>query len=170
MNHNHRYSVRTVSFSDLPQLLGWRNHPAIRAFMLTDHQITQNEHLEWFQSVSIDHDRCLLMIERDDLPMGYVQFTGITSKFADWGFYVAPGSPKGSGRVLARLALSYAFQSFSLIHVRGKALAFNQPSIRLHLACGFQQLATVEQVMRSDGRSHELYSFVLTNLHWLDLG
>jgi UDP-4-amino-4,6-dideoxy-N-acetyl-beta-L-altrosamine N-acetyltransferase len=166
MTDNLDYSVRAVDADDLPKLLEWRNHPEIRKYMITQHEITLEEHLAWFQRVEMDHQRCLLMIERKGRPMGYVQFSGITGDCADWGFYVAPGSPKGSGRGLAMAALTHAFGSMSLKQVRGKALSYNQASIRLHLRCGFREEHDREQAKRDDGRTEEVCCFVLDRSTW----
>lgn len=160
------YSVRAVQIDDLSQLLEWRNHPKIRMYMIKQHEITPGEHQAWFQRVAMDNQRCLLIIERQGRPMGYVQFSGINDEGADWGFYVAPGSPKGSGRGLAMAALHYAFNSMSLKQVRGKALSFNQASIRLHLSCGFLQEPGLELAQLDDGRTEELLCFMLDRSMW----
>lgn len=160
--------VRAMVAKDMSQLLAWRNHPDIRKFMLTQHEITPDEHRAWFNNVMKDNQRCLLMVERSGESMGYVQFSGTTLEgTADWGFYVAPGSPKGSGHHLARAVLSYAFGPMSLRQIRGKALPFNKASIRLHIRCGFQEQAAREPVTRDDGHVEEVVCFVLDRETWI---
>jgi UDP-4-amino-4,6-dideoxy-N-acetyl-beta-L-altrosamine N-acetyltransferase len=163
------YSLRPVHVDDLPELLAWRNHPDICKYMLTQHEISPSEHRDWFQRVTMDHHRRLLMIERHGQAMGYVQFSGITGEFADWGFYVAPGSPKGSGRGLAMVALSHAFGPMALTQVRGKALSFNHASIKLHLSCGFRQEPNRELTKCDVGRTDDLLCFVLERSTWRKL-
>ena len=35
-------------------VLAWRNHPAVRGFMLTQHEISLDEHRQWFARVKLD--------------------------------------------------------------------------------------------------------------------
>jgi UDP-4-amino-4,6-dideoxy-N-acetyl-beta-L-altrosamine N-acetyltransferase len=161
--------VRPIASEDMSQLLTWRNHPDIRKFMVTQHEITLDEHRAWFNNVLTDNKRCLLIVERAGQSMGYVQFSGITLEgTADWGFYVAPGSPKGSGHHLANAVLSYAFGPMSLRQIRGKALSFNKASIRLHMRCGFQEQVAREQITSDDGHIEEIVCFVLNRETWTE--
>ncbi len=69
-------------------LLAWRNHPKIRQFMFTKHEISREEHLKWYASASQDPRRQLLIVQEADTAIGYVQFNHATSGgISDWGFY-----------------------------------------------------------------------------------
>jgi len=166
MNIMSNYTLRSLHEDDLPTLLAWRNNPEVRRYMLTQHEISPREHRDWFQKVNEDHDQCLLILEKQNLAMGYVQFSGIRSEFTEWGFYVAPGSPKGSGSKLAKAALTHAFGRLGLNKVRGKAMSFNVASIKLHRRFGFLQESVQEEVTLDDGRTECLLCFVLDRQSW----
>jgi UDP-4-amino-4,6-dideoxy-N-acetyl-beta-L-altrosamine N-acetyltransferase len=163
-------SIRPAQQRDLLELLIWRNHPNIRRFMLTQHEISLDEHKAWFDRTVLDQDRSILIIEDGDRPIGYVQFRGITGEYVDWGFYVDPCSPKGSGRKLAMIALTHAFDYMGLTRIRGKALPFNQASIKLHLSCGFLQEQNREKIKLEDGRIEDLICFILERSAWEKMG
>ena len=78
--------------------------------MLTQHEISPEEHQSWFARVKQDDSRCQLVADSGDLPVGYVQFSGVSlGGVADWGFYIAPQAPKGTGKAMGAAALDYGF-------------------------------------------------------------
>lgn len=132
--------MRTMQASDLLRVLTWRNHADVRRYMFTQHEITLAEHKNWFERATQDACKSLLIFEVDQQPLGYINFNKRTmGAIADWGFYLAPDAPKGSGRLLGHTALNYAFDELTLHKVCGEALAFNERSIRFHLSLGFIQ-------------------------------
>lgn len=125
---------------DLQTVLSWRNDPETRKYMLTQYEIGIEEHLQWFEHASSDPERCLLIFEVHGSPTGFVHFNGVlTTRVANWGFHVAPGSPKGTGKKMGTSALEYAFEQLKLHKVCGQALVFNEASIHLHQHLGFVQ-------------------------------
>jgi UDP-4-amino-4,6-dideoxy-N-acetyl-beta-L-altrosamine N-acetyltransferase len=139
---------------DLAMVLRWRNHPDVRLRMFDQHEIEPDEHRKWFERQATDPCRTLLIYEADDTPSGFVGLTrGRNRLLANWGFYAAPGAPKGCGRAMCALALDHAFGGLGLHKVCGETIAGNQRSIDLHLALGFRQ----EGVLRDqhfDGQHH----------------
>lgn len=159
--------VRRVAEGDLSSVLAWRNHPDVRKFMLTQHEITLEEHLRWFERASRDPGRCLLIAEEEGRPLGFVHFTGVgPDGVADWGFYAAPEVPRGSGRKLGEAALDHAFQALGLHKVCGQALGFNEASIRFHLRLGFQQEGVLRRQHRLGDAWHDLVCFGLLREEW----
>lgn len=123
---------------DLGMVLGWRNHPKVRSFMFTQHEIGAVEHSSWFSKVHEDSSRRLLIIERNEEPFGFVQFNNVScGATSEWGFYVSPDAVPGSGRRLGVAAIDHAFKEFGLNKVRGVALENNRASVALHQWLGF---------------------------------
>jgi UDP-4-amino-4,6-dideoxy-N-acetyl-beta-L-altrosamine N-acetyltransferase len=147
--------VRPMTARDLPQVLQWRNHPDIRRYMYTRHEITAEEHRRWFERASADDTQCLLVFELDEIPLGFVKFQVLPEgHVADWGFYASPDAPPGTGRKLGQAALAYAFGSLQLHKVCGQALGFNERSIKFHLSLGFQQEGLLRE-QHFDGKDHQ---------------
>lgn len=159
--------IRPVKVDDLPLLLAWRNHPSVRQFMLTQHEITAEEHANWFTRASQDATRHLLLVEDALTPIGYVQFTPANSAGVnDWGFYAAPQAPKGSGLKLGQVALHHAFDVLGLHKVCGQALATNVASIGFHQRLGFQQEGVLRDQHLIGDTYHSLICFGLLATEW----
>lgn len=160
-------TIRPLTIEDLPLVLSWRNHPNVRQFMITQHEITLGEHSQWFAKCSQDPSRRLLMVEELGIPIGYVQFSGVvTGGVADWGFYARPDAPKGTGRKLGATALNHAFNALQLHKVCGQALAFNNGSIAFHERLGFVKEGVLRDQHRIDGTYHDLICFGLLKHEW----
>jgi UDP-4-amino-4,6-dideoxy-N-acetyl-beta-L-altrosamine N-acetyltransferase len=153
--------------SDLDLVRAWRNDPRIRRHMFTSHEIDASEHRRWFYSASRDASRLLLVFELAGVASGFVQFsddagTGV----ADWGFYLAPDAPRGTGLRMGQTALSYAFEHKRYQKVCGRALSDNESSRRLHLSLGFVQEG-VQRAQHFDGDSfHDVVLFGLLAQEW----
>lgn len=147
--------VRPLSEVDLEMVLAWRNRAEVREAMLTQHEIQPDEHRRWFDMARNDSTRCMLLVEHDERPTGFVHFSGIMhGGVADWGFYTAPAMPPGSGSCICHAALDYVFGTFELHKVCGQVLAHNAASLHLHRKLGFVE----EGVLREHQRIGETYS------------
>ena len=67
--------LRVMTSADLEQVLAWRNHPEIRRYMYTTHEIALSEHRAWFERASKDLRKHLLIFELGDTPLGFVNLT-----------------------------------------------------------------------------------------------
>lgn len=153
--------------ADLSTVLAWRNHPTVRAAMFHGHEIGLEEHQRWFERSLGEEGRHLLVFEIDAQPMGFVNLhVKKAGANAEWGFYVAPEAPSGTGRQLGSTCLDYAFASLGAHKISGQALMGNHRSIKFHRALGFTQ----EGVLRDhhyDGLSyHDVVCFGLLHTEW----
>lgn len=160
-------SIRLMTDQDLELVRQWRNHPGVRAFMYTQHEITYEEHKSWYESCSEDENKNLLIFQIDDNPMGFVNVSKLSlGDIANWGFYVAPGAPRGTGSKLGRAALDHAFGTLGLHKICGQALSFNERSKRFHKSLGFRQ----EGILREhnfDGKEYyDIVCFGLLGYEW----
>lgn len=163
-------STRALRHDDLPMILSWRNHPNVRQFMLTQHEIGSAEHQQWFEKAGNDCNRCLLVVEESERAIGYVQFARVSSGgIADWGFYANPSASKGSGRKIGTAALTYAFKELHLHKVCGQALDYNHASIALHTRLGFKQEGLLREQHRGANQYQGLVLFGLLACEWAPL-
>lgn len=167
MNLSDPQRVRPMTREDLGQVLAWRNHPEVRRFMYSQHEISLAEHASWYERASKEEGRHLLVFENSGVPLGFINIHEIAAGgVADWGFYASPDAPKGTGRQLGRSALNYAFTQANLHKLNGQALAFNDRSIKFHLNLGFTQ----EGILRDqhfDGTTyHDVVCFGIRAAEW----
>jgi UDP-4-amino-4,6-dideoxy-N-acetyl-beta-L-altrosamine N-acetyltransferase len=162
-----RCILRLMEPHDLGPVLTWRNSPEVRSFMLTREEIDLATHERWYTSASADPKRRLLIVEEMGVPLGFVQFQNVLPAGAcDWGFYCAPGAPKGSGRRLGKAALNHVFTVMQVHKVCGQALAFNTASLGLHKSLGFQQEGTLREQHCIEGEYQDLVCFGLLKQEW----
>lgn len=159
--------IRPMREGDLGQVLAWRNHPEVRRYMYTQHEISLEEHARWFARVSQDPQRNLLVFEINTTPVGFINIHQISiGGIAEWGFYAAPDAPKGTGRALGQAALKYAFEAAALHKLCAQALAFNERSIRFHLNLGFQREGVLRQQHFDGQQYHDVFCFGLLASEW----
>jgi UDP-4-amino-4,6-dideoxy-N-acetyl-beta-L-altrosamine N-acetyltransferase len=158
-------AVRRMVAADLDAVLRWRNHPDVRRYMYTQHEITPAEHRAWFERAGADPRRHLLIFESGGVPAGFVSFAlGAEAGVADWGFYLAPDAARGQGQALGTAALEFAFKELKVSKVCGEALEDNERSIKFHERLGFAR----EGVLQKDagGRAVAVVRFGLAASAW----
>lgn len=159
--------IRSMDEEDLSIVLAWRNHPEVRRFMFTQHEISLAEHTQWFKRVVQDNTRRLLIVQEQGCPIGYVQFSNVEpGGVADWGFYARPDASKGAGRKLGILALDHAFGQLELHKVCGQAIETNHASIRFHERLGFKREAVLRNQKRMNDQYQTLICFGLLAHEW----
>lgn len=148
-------------------LLTWRNDEKIRSFMFAQHEISLEEHQNWFIGKSKDPSCALLIVEDGAGPFGYVHFNNvIAGGISDWGFYANPYGPRGIGRKLGEVALNYAFLKLKLHKVCGQVLKNNERSIKFHQNLGFYQEGILRDQQFIDGIYYDLICFGLLRHQW----
>jgi UDP-4-amino-4,6-dideoxy-N-acetyl-beta-L-altrosamine N-acetyltransferase len=159
--------VRPMTCEDLEQVLAWRNHNEVRRYMYTQHEISLAEHSAWFERVSKDLSRHLLVFEIDGTPFGFINFDQVApGGIAEWGFYAAPDAPKGTGCQLGEAALGHAFTQLGLHKICGQALAYNERSIKFHLSLGFKQEGILREQHFDGQKYHDVVCFGLLAAEW----
>lgn len=150
-------------------VLAWRNHPAVRSYMLTQHEISLQEHRNWFARVKKDKNRQQLLVLDGAEPVGFVQFNPVyQGGIADWGFYARPDAPKGSGTKLGQAALAHAFKVLGLHKVCGQAIESNMASVAVHQKLGFREEGRLREQQRIANQYHTLFCFGLLAREWQD--
>ena len=161
------HRLRPMTEADLEQVLLWRNHPEVRRYMYTTHEIGLEEHRNWFTRVSGNPAVNLLIYEHHGQPCGFVNITrGRCSEVADWGFYLSPDARKGTGRSLGKQALNYAYGGLALHKVCGQALGFNERSIAFHKALGFIEEGRLRDQHFDGAVYHDVVCFGLLDHEW----
>lgn len=167
MTMNSQQRVRPMAHTDLMSVHGWRNHPNVRRYMYTQHEIPFDEHSRWFECASQDPSRHLLIYESEATPMGFINIHQIAAGgIADWGFYAAPDAPKGTGKRLGQAALQYAFSVVGVHKLCAQVLRYNERSIRFHGNLGFQQEGILRQQHFDGHHYHDVVCFGLLANEW----
>lgn len=133
--------IRPLCPDDLDMILSWRNAPAVRSRMYTQHEIAREEHLRWWDARSRSDRDALLIYLDGGVPTGFISFSEINRCWctASWAFYAAPEAPKGTGSRMEMIALDRFFGEMKLRKLCCEVLASNTAVLALHLKHGFVQ-------------------------------
>lgn len=161
------FQMRPMIHGDLMRVLAWRNHPDVRRYMYTQHEINPTEHQLWFESSLLDKKKHLLIFEINQNPVGFVNLNENGGNgMASWGFYLAPDAPQGSGLQLGRAALNHAFIQLNLKKLNGEALSYNHRSIQFHKRLGFREEGTLRDKHFDGEHYHHVICFGLLCQEW----
>jgi len=153
--------------SDLEQVLEWRNHHDVRRYMFTQREIGIDEHSEWFHRCQQTGSRLLLLFGCQDVDLGFVGFTPAQERqSSEWGFYLAPSAPSGSGKMLGAEALRYAFEMLKVHKVFGQTIGGNIRGIRFHRRMGFREEGVLREQHFDGEQYHDIVCFGLLRDEW----
>ena len=160
--------LRPMYEQDLSLVLAWRNHPEIRRYMFSTHEISTEEHRSWFERASHDSARHLLIYEQEKVPLGFVNLrvVDLAAGIVDWGFYISPEAPRGTGTFLGKAVARHVFRTLGLHKLYGQVLKFNERSLRFLLRLGFQQEGVLREHHFDGVCYHDLVCFGLIRSEW----
>lgn len=161
-------SVRKLKREDLELVLQWRNEPAVRNNMYTNHVITIEEHSAWFEKCQTDESVVNLIFERNMMPAGIISFSKINclQGTAEWAFYSGNTSIRGVGTLMELCALRYAFNKLSLRKLCCEVLSFNESVIKFHKKFGFQVEGIKKKHYLRDEQVFDIYQLAIFKDEW----
>jgi len=156
--------LRAMEVNDLQQIWAWRNSERIRNAMIGNHVISWEEHCHWFDKQQRDETSTYFVYEQEGRPVGVVNFTHIHREHLTcyWGFYLGEdGLPKGTGTMMGKLALQYAFEHLGIRKVCAEVLGDNIASKNFHIKLGFRQEGVLKEHIWKKGAFIDLVCFAL---------
>lgn len=150
------FSLRIAEDSDKWMVRNWRNHPDVRKVMLTDHVISEDEHLAWWNKTLASSDRRVLILQNSNTPVGVIIFNriDIEKKTAWWGFYLDNASLRPNQKTQVwieaeKAVIDYAGRVLGLYELYGDVVAENEAVWLLHKKFGFIECTAPEGVVES---------------------
>ncbi|MBN3050255.1 UDP-4-amino-4,6-dideoxy-N-acetyl-beta-L-altrosamine N-acetyltransferase [Pectobacterium brasiliense] len=153
--------VRLANENDAELIWQWRNHPEVRKWMFNQNEINFKDHKVWLYKKLNSTDNVLLIYINDNIEYGFINFNNLIGNIWEWGFYIMPDSPKGTGKHMGKCAIQYAFDIMHADKLFGQVLENNERSIRLHEYLGFKKEGCLRQHILLDGKYHDIYLFGL---------
>lgn len=162
------YAIREIEEQDLPQLLAWRNSPEIHSKMLTDHIITWEEHLEWFNRIRKRSPVVNFAFTYNDELAGY---TGCSqydeqNKTCNPGCYLRPdvNYPIDAGLYISEFFKEYAFMTLGITKMITEVFADNKRVVRLDKISGYKIIG--EKEITKDNKNKKVYIMSLDYEDW----
>ena len=143
-------ALRLPRPSDSDLVLEWRNSPDVARFMYRDDPIPATEHANWFPSTLFDGpNTCYRVAEWNGRPSGWISLSRIDrrNRSCEWGGYLAPSAPRGTGigRHMLAASLDLAFTGLGLHRLVVEVLDGNDRAIGLYKALGFTHEGVLRQ-------------------------
>lgn len=167
-----RATLRPIEITDRDRLLAWRNHPAVAAFMFSDHLATREQHDHWFDGLLASSPRYDWIVLLDGAPAGLNRLVDIDSEHrrATVARYLAPDAPHGAG--LGRFAefkmIDHAFGPMGLRKLWSEVFADNEVAWTLHMSHGFQREALLRAHVVKSGAPRDVIGLGLLVEEWAE--
>jgi UDP-4-amino-4,6-dideoxy-N-acetyl-beta-L-altrosamine N-acetyltransferase len=164
-------NILDVSEELLEMVRKWRNSTSVSQYMMTNHDISPEEHRRWIENLKTKATAKAWAIRFDGRPIGLVSLTNINleEKTAEWGFYIADESTRGKGigsAVLYQL-LEYAFETLKLRSLSTSVMENNPNALHLYEKFGFEIDPTEQQSLLREGRLIEVVTMELSRGTWV---
>lgn len=163
MDIEKKLSFRKAVERDKELLLEWANEEETRRQSFQMHQITFEEHDQWFWKTMRDKTILILIFCLDEVPIGSMRFSveGIraTLSYTIDCYYRG----HGFGKEMIRMAVAYADQYLAVETLEAKTKKDNFPSQNILLANGFKLMKDSrerdELIFSKDLKNLKAYSF-----------
>lgn len=159
--------LRNITEKDFDEILRWRNSPEVRQVMFTDHEITEKEHLVWWERTKVDSTKKQLLFLWKGENAGVVNLFDIdrNKKECHWGFYLSSDIKDPLLRMqiwhqLEKEVIEYVFKRLELYRLICESFVFNKPVIEMHKRFGFIEVG--KEIRVKEGKSEEVLVTDLT--------
>jgi len=146
-----------------------RNQNDVRKYMYTSHEITEEEHLRWLDSLRGNDRQRVFVVVRDGQALGVVSLNAINTaqKTADWAFYLDTAlQGKGLGSIVEFWMLDYAFHEAGLEKLNCEVLETNPSVIKMHQKFGFELEGVRRKNIIKDGNRIDVILLGITKEEW----
>jgi len=119
-----------------------RNHPEVKKWMFSDHEITENEHQKFIEYLKKDKQNLYFLVLQDNLYLGVICLNRIDFKnrHAFLGLYSNPEKKiKNAGLIIGKTLLKLAFDHLKLHTLKLEVLENNQRAINFYKKLGFKE-------------------------------
>ena len=150
-----------LSFEEKKSVLAWRNHEEIKTWMYHQNDISLGGHLDFIDSLWFCKSKQYLMVKKDNLCLGVIDFADIdfSKKTSFFGLYANPFEKiQSSGKMLLESAIKYAFEILKLDTLKLEVFADNEKALHLYKKQGFKE-SGVKTVNDKDVICMELNKF-----------
>ena len=164
-------SLRHLTPQDESMILEWRNSTSVAPYMLRDTLISEEEHRKWFGQILTDTDFALFRImEHEGVSCGLMSLSHIhpDKLSGEWGGYLAPHVPRGSGlgKTLMYLSVNAAFNQLGLNQIQVEVIVGNDVAIGLYESLGFLRGETIVNRAERKNGSVDVITMSLKRDSW----
>lgn len=130
----------TLDTEQLTMVLAWRNHSDIRCWMLSNDEISLENHLQFLESLKNRADKRYFLVQQEDAYIGVIDLTDITQTSAEIGIYANP-KMRGVGNALMNALIEYGFSTLGVEILIASVFTDNERAKHLYEKFDFTETA-----------------------------
>lgn len=167
------YAMRKINEQDLPSLLEWRNSDRIHSMMLTDHRISWDEHVAWFDRIKSAERPVNFIFTYKGEDIGYIGYSGINwqSMFCYPGTYLGKFDKKNimAGIILHEITIKYAFEYLHMHKLCSYVFAKNKRVRKINELLGYRQEGYFRKHFFKDNEYQDVVFLSVLQEEWLEI-
>lgn len=144
-----------LNFEQQEMVRLWRNHPSVRQWMYSDHEISQSEHYHFIQRLlETRRDFYYLLYSREEaIGVLYLNRVDFRNRNAYFGIYANPEERiHRAGALLGKAALQLAFDIAQLHTLKLEVIEDNERGLSFHRRMGFQEEGRLKEFVFKDNQ------------------
>ncbi|MGH3607859.1 MAG: UDP-4-amino-4,6-dideoxy-N-acetyl-beta-L-altrosamine N-acetyltransferase [Pseudonocardiaceae bacterium] len=165
-----RLALRPLCRDDAPQLLRWRNSPAVARNMYSDHEIGAEEHEAWLNGALEREDARYWIITADGVDAGFTSVTEIDPGHGtcSWAIYIGSDELRGRGAGSFALftVLERVFGELGLRKLSCEVLAFNTAALSLYERFGLVPEGRLREQIVKHGEAVDVHRLGILDREW----
>ena len=153
-------TLRALTEADTANIVKWRNSESVRKNLYTQTELTEQQHLNYFQTV-VKAGKCaqyIITVEEDgtavDVGTVFIKNIDRENRKGEFGMFIGEERFRGKGYAAPAACemLAIAFSELNLNRVYLSVMADNKPAIRTYEKAGFEKEGYLkEDYLRSNG-------------------
>lgn len=158
--------IEPFSAANADLVLKWRNAPHVRANSLDSRVITQSDHKEFLERISLNDEQNFFLVYFGDQPQAVLNINRIDVTEGNWGCYLGEGNIRpGLFPMLILIAGHLAFNRYQLGVLRSDVLSENEAPQKMNQFLGIE-CTGIRQQTRSNRELITVFEYVLLRENW----
>jgi len=149
----------------------FRNHPEVRRWMYSDHEINKSEHIEFISSLVKEEKKLYFLVLQDNLCLGVISLNRIDLKnrHAYLGIYANPEEKiSNAGFFLGRALLKMSFEFIGLHSLKLEVIENNHRAINLYRKLGFKEEGRLREFVYKEGKWYDVIVMGMTEEEYFE--
>ena len=168
-----KVTFRNIEVCDLETIRMWRNSPNIARNMFSTGTITEEQQLQWYESICRGERGYCWFVESESLPVGYASLIRAERAEDTYEFGLYIGNPQflegGYGSAILFNLLEYGFVKLNAHKIICEVLSFNMSAIKLYERFGLQKQGYFKDFLKRGVERIDCISYVIFNEEWKQL-
>ncbi|MFN4280629.1 UDP-4-amino-4,6-dideoxy-N-acetyl-beta-L-altrosamine N-acetyltransferase [Thermosynechococcus sp.] len=148
-----------LSLQEREMVRSWRNHPTVRQWMYSDHEISKLEHYQFIRKLVNSQKDFYYLLYTQEAPIGvlYLNRVDFRHQNAYFGIYANPEKRvHGAGILLEKAALRLAFDIAQLHTLKLEVIADNERALTFYRRMGFQEEGRLKEFVLKGGQRKDV--------------